>query len=186
MKHVLLFSSMIVASMLLACCGNSSTTSNKYGESGANAIQYVTESTDIQSENIESIDITSVDSLLTDDILDEKAFKEKCDAFYEQKISKDEFGKIVDEAAITMRDLYSSWRYGERNDSLRKLSQYNGAWRLVYTITVTTKSTAQHNVRVLMKEDGITPLMTEKDFKEKMNKRSGLIEAMTTKLNWDW
>lgn len=183
MKRVSYFGMVITILSLIICCDKN--VNNQYGQSGNNAIQYVKENSEVKSDVIESIEITQVDSLLSDDILDERAFKEKADIFYKTD-NKEEFGKTVDEVATQVRDLYSSWRYGERNDSLRKLSKYQDAWRLVYTVTITTKSTAQHNIRVLMDKDGITPQMTEKEFKERMNKRSGLIEAMTTKLNWDW
>ncbi len=182
MKNILLLGVIIMT--LFVCCGKNQ--GNKYGRGGTNACQFAIEKAGIQSEIIKSVDITYVDSLLTDDVLDEKKLKEKSYACYEKKISEKEFDKIKQEEETKMRDLFLSWKFKEKNDSLKKLAKYQGALKLVYTVTITTKSTAQQNYRVLMNEDGITPLMTEKEFKEKMNKTPFLVKAFIPFLNWDW
>lgn len=182
MKRFIYFG--VVTITLLVCC--SKKPGSSYGQGGTNACQYVIEKAGIQSDIIESVEITRVDSLLTDKILDEKNLKEKSYACFEKKISEDEFHAVIQEEGTKMRDLFLSWKFQDKNDSIKKLSKYQGALSLVYTVTITTKSTAQQNIRVLMKEDGITPLMTENEFKEKMNKEPFLIKALETLPSWDW
>lgn len=168
--------------LLLMSCSKGN---NEYGQGGENAIKYAIEQSDIELDNLENIEVTDADSMLTGLLYNEQEFKEKSDAFIENRISKEEFEVIVQEESNAMRDIYKLWRYGDNKDSLKSIGKYKDAWSLVYTITIIQKSMAHKNIRVIMEEDGITPKMTEDEFKAMMDKES-VIAALVGKLNWNW
>ena len=166
MKKAIIF---FVVMTLLSC--NDSVVS-KYGKGGQNAVQYLRERTlDVASE-IESIEVTGVDTLLSDVLLTfgSVEFARAGADFWDDKISKEDYQENIDIFSQTVTDITNSWMYPMVvNDSLRKLSKYDGAWRVVFEITTTMKSTSTKTTRVLMDNDGITPRMTEKEFTLNMN-----------------
>ena len=182
MKKYIYLSGVLFLSLLLMSCSKGN---NKYGQGGKNAIKYAIEQSNIEPDNLENIEVTDADSMLTGLLYNEQEFKEKSDAFVENRNSKEEFEVIVQEESNVMRDIYHLWRYGDNKDSLKSIGKYKDAWSLVYTITITEKSTAHKNIRVIMEEDGITPKMTEDEFKVMMGKES-IITALVGKLNWNW
>lgn len=141
-------------------------------QGGKNAMQYLREKTISVSSEIDKMEVTGVDSLLCDRalVLNSVAFAKAGADFWEGKISRDEYQKIIDKFSQTATDIAYSWQFSTViNDSLCKLDKYQYDWRKVYEITTTMKSTVTKTTRVLMDQDGITPRMTEKEFTDKIN-----------------
>lgn len=164
-KAVLLF----VMISLMSCNGN---VVSKFGKGGQNAVHYLKERTLSVSNEIEKMEVTGVDTLLSDVLLTfgSVEFASKGADFWEDKISKDEYQKSIDKISQIATDITNSWMYPMVvNDSLQKLSKYDGAWRVVYEITTTMKSNTTKTTRVLMDNDGITPRMTEMEFTSEIN-----------------
>ena len=91
--------------------------------------------------------IEGIDTLLTDDLPVLKA--------EEQSI----------EANEALADVYATWKRSEYGlDEIRMKPQYDGYWRLAYKVGI-----GNGIMRVLMDSMGIVPVMTEKEFFDKMN-----------------
>lgn len=166
MKKAILF---FMVTTLMSC---NSYVESKYGKGGQNAVQYLKERTLSVSSEIEKMEVTGVDTLLSDVLLTfgSVQFARAGADFWEEKISKEDYQKSIDEFSQIATDITNSWMYSMVvNDSLRKLSKYDGAWRVVFEITTTMKSTTTNKTRVLMDNDGITPRMTEKELTSAMN-----------------
>lgn len=165
--------------MTLMSCNDSVV--SKYGEGGQHALQYLRERTFNVDSEIEKMEVTGVDTLLSDVLLTfgSTDFAHTGADFWEDKISKEEYQKSIDKFSQIATDINNSWMYPVVvNDSLRKLNKYDGAWRVVFEITTTMKSTITKTTRVLMDNDGITPRMTEKEFTSDMNEwTEKIIEA---------
>lgn len=161
MKKVLLFIALMVT---MSSCN---TDQMKYGQGGKNACQYVKEQVPQLRDDIQNIEVIEEDSLLTDRILafDQARFAKAGADFWEGSLSRDDYQNIVNDAALVLYDIKSSWAYPLAvNDSLKRLSKYDDCWRKVYTIRVTMKSGTTKEPRVLMENDGITPRTLEMDF----------------------
>lgn len=159
MKKMFLF----IAVLFVSCNAEQS----KYGQGGHNACQFVKEQVPQLRDDIQSVKVIEEDSLLTDMILafDQVRFAKAGLDFLDGNLSRDNYQKIVNEEALILYDIKSSWAYPMVvNDSLKKLSKYDDCWRKVYTICVTMKSGTTKEPRVLMENDGITPRALEMDF----------------------
>ena len=76
-------------------------------------------------------------------------------------ISESQFKDYQDAAGNTLRDIYLSWGMQEDlKQGVHKNKEYDSYWRSVITVD---------GIRILMDKDGITPLASEKEFREKMN-----------------
>ena len=152
-------------------------------QGGKNAMQYLRERTISVSSEIDKMEVTDVDSLLCDRalVLNSVAFAKAGADFWEGKISRDEYQKIIDKFSQTATDIAYSWQFSTViNDSLCKLDKYQYDWRKVYEITTTMKSTVTKTTRVLMGQDGITPRMTEKEFMDEINEWTDkIVEAQS-------
>lgn len=152
-------------------------------QGGKNAMQYLRERTISVSSEIDKMEVTGVDSLLCDRalVLNSVAFAKAGADFWEGKISRDEYQKIIDKFSQTATDIAYSWQFSTViNDSLIKLDKYQYDWRKVYEITTTMKSTVTKTTRVLMDQDGITPRMTEKEFMDEINEWTDkIVEAQS-------
>ena len=141
-------------------------------QGGENAMQYLREKSIAIASEIDKMEVIGVDSLLCDRalVLNSVAFAKAGADFWEGKISRDEYQKIIDKFSQTATDIAYSWQFSTvTNDSLSKLEKYKYDWRKVYEVTTTMKSTVTTTTRVLMDQDGITPRMTEKEFTDDLN-----------------
>lgn len=139
----------------------------KYGKGGENAIQFVKEQVPGLRDDIASVEVIEEDSLLSDIALVHNAviFAKAGADFWQGTISREDYQRIIDEREHLLNDIEYSWRFPlVVNDSLKKLSKFDGMWRKVYKVLVTMKSGDTKNPRVLMDVDGITPRMMEVDF----------------------
>ena len=141
----------------------------RYGQGGENACQYVKEQVPGLREDIQSLEVIAEDSLLCDMVMSfgDITLSKQGAAFLTGEISKDQLRVTIDSIARAATDVEYSWRFSNViNDSLRKLSKYDGKWRKVYTVKVTMKSGITKEPRVLMDIDGKTPRMMERDMEK--------------------
>lgn len=167
--------------LVLLLCIFISACTTKYAETNITA--FVKEQLGDTSQNIESVEIIKTDSMLTDGILNEERLRSQSDSLVSGQISDDKFREIVDDAYAAYHDLYTCWRYGDKNDSLASLKKYVGMWKKTITVRVTYKSSATEDIRIVM--EGEKPVMTEDQFKSRMQRES-IIAALCGTLNWDW
>lgn len=140
---------------------------SKFGQGGENAEQYVREQFSSLREDIDDVEAIGEDSLLSDIALsfEQVRFAKAGADFWEGKISRKEYEKLIDEREQLLQDVLYSWQYPMVvNDSLRRLDKFDGMWRKVYKVRITMKSGVTKETRVLMDEDGVTPRETESDF----------------------
>lgn len=174
-----LFLLFILVTFLMACNSQS-----KNDEGKVNAIKYAEESVFNNMTGIKSIEVTCIDSVLIDDIIDEESFSKITNDFANGDVDETTLKTVVDSLSEIKKDIYLTWNGGSRKNDVR--GKYLGLWHSIYTVTAIMESGANHNIRVLMAKDGITPYMTEEDFKEQQRKNKGIINAMTNKFNWNY
>lgn len=135
----------------------------RYGQGGANAIQFVKERVPELKNDIDKIEVIGEDSLLTDlglTFASIRAANIKA-AYYEGRVSYDEMDRVLDSCKAELMVVEQSWKYGTVS---KKIKKYEYQWRKVYTIRVTMKSGVTKEPRVLMDQDGVTPRKLESDF----------------------
>ena len=171
--------SIIFAAMLIGCQGG-----NGFGQGGKNAAQYVKEQVPQQADNIASIETIAEDSLLCDMGFGfaEMELAKKGSALMQGTIKAEEYEALIDSISHAATDITYSWQFSEVvNDSLMKLSKYEGLWRKAYTVRVTMKSGDPREPRVLMDNDGITPRMMEVDMQKAIEDHTRrILEAQET------
>lgn len=150
----------------------------------SNASKYAEESTFSKMEGVKSIEVTAIDSVLTDEMMDESSFIALADKVTAGTVPEERLRETADSLHEIGRDIYLTWNGGDRKDAVR--AKYPGRWRILYTITATLESGAKKSIRVMMKEDGVTPDMTEDEFKQQEQKKSGVIRIMTGDYNWNY
>ncbi len=176
MKKIILTLAVLLT---IACSGEQS----KYGQGGENAVKYAKESTFNGLSGVKDVQITAVDSVLTDDMLDEADFVKKTEGIVNGSVTEEEIHMMVDSVSTISRDIYLTWVGDHRKDSIRE--KYAGHWHMLYSVTATLESGAKKTVGVVMDSDGVTPIMTDKEYKEQQKKKRGVIQAMTQTFNWD-
>lgn len=165
-----IFIAALVALMAVSC--NNGENKNTVDKGAENACQFVKEQIPELREDIASIEVIDVDTLLCDEMLSftQIEFAKTITDFLNDSISKKEFKEIIELRELVMKDIGNSWEFGiVVNDSLRRLEKYDGCWRKVYKVKVTTKSGTTREPRVLMDRDGETPRMLEMKFGKLFN-----------------
>lgn len=158
--------------MLLAACHQVKDSPANVG--AQNACSYVKENLSPQ-QDIAKIEVVNEDSLLSDigmTFAENQLIRLNTD-YLEEKISKADYLSILDSISNDATDVSRSWTYGDVvNDSLRRLSKYEGMWRKVYTVQVSMQSGTSNEYRILMEQDGTTPRMSEHEFSKVVNEFS--------------
>lgn len=171
MKHFFIF---IIVMMIITSCKQVKESSHHddFGKGGENAIQFVREQVPSQIENIAKMEVIEEDSLLSDIALvfERVRFAKAGADFWEGKISREDYRRIIDERAQLLQDIQYSWQFPTViNDSLKGMGKFNGMWRKVYKVRVTMKSGVTREPRVMMDEDGVTPRIIERDFEKELD-----------------
>ena len=143
----------------------------KFGQGGKNACQFVKEKVPGLREDIQSVEVINEDSLIGDiglTFAEQKLAQASAD-FTKGALTKDAFTAVIDSLTNVGTDIYYSWKYSiVANDSLKLLPKYEHLWRKTYTVRITMKSGVTQEVRVLMDNDGITPVTIEKDVEQEL------------------
>ena len=127
-------------------------------EGEQNAIKYAQEHANVQPI------IDGIDTLLCADmdVLSDSLYDIMIDDFEKGRISQQHFKDYQDEAGTALRDIYLLWTGNDyQKRDVRKNKDYDQYWRVVYSVD---------GIRILMDADGVTPVTTEKDFRDKMNR----------------
>lgn len=127
-------------------------------EGEQNAIRYAQE-----HANVSAV-IDKTDTLLCADveILSDSIYDVMFDNFEKGRISTQQFRDYQEKAGRTLLDIYLSWGIREElKQDVRKNKDYDPYWRIVYTVDGT---------RIMMDVDGVTPVTTEREFRDKMNR----------------
>lgn len=166
------------SALLTACSG-----SDKAADTAAdNAVKYAKESVFDKMIGVKSVEVTATDSVLTDDMIDEAAIETLADGVANGAIHEDSLRNALDNAGSVIYDIWSTWRGGARRDGVR--GKYTGRWHIVYTVTATMESGAQHDVTVLMDTDRTTPMMNGDEYAQKQREKKGVLQALTRELVW--
>lgn len=170
----------IITVMMMAAALAGCSDEQHISQAEANAIQYARESVFDKMTGVESVSVTASDSVLTDDMIDEQHFETLANDMVSGKVSEDEFRFALDSIGTVLHDIWKTWRGDYYKEDVE--GKYPGHWHAIYTVTATMKSGAEHKVRVLMKRDGITPDMTEDEYRNKQKKKQGVLKAVTHEL----
>ena len=126
-------------------------------EGEQNAIKYAQEHSNIQPI------IDGVDTLLCADmeILSDSLYDVMFDEFGKGRINPQQFKDYQEKAGTIIRDIYFSWLGNDyQKRDVRKNKDYDQYWRVVYSVD---------GIRILMDADGVTPVATEHEFRDRMN-----------------
>lgn len=148
---------------------------NKYGQGGENALQFVRALALEMQEDVISAEIVNEETLLTDRMLSlgQAQFATASSNYAQGKISRAQYQYLVDSTSLALQDVRNSWQKSNAvNDSLKTLVKYKYNWAKVYTLNVKLGNGETGDIRVLMDKDGITPLMTELQFEDQLQKYS--------------
>lgn len=158
MKKVLFL--LLVATIAVGC-------KNKYGEEGQNVEDYVADRVKLTGFEVKDVSVVGLDTLMSDDRIEFGSirFETMLIEFESEKISVKEYKDFLDSVMRHTYDIEFAWLSKEKNDSMRRLEKYEGAFRKVYTVKVKTDSRTQpeFNVRVLCDING-NPRMFEEQF----------------------
>lgn len=157
MKRLL---TLFIVSLLIAC------QQQPFDQGKQNAIQYVNEQFPLYRDDIASVEVIKTDTLLSDIalIFEMTKFAKAGTEFLQNNISRGEYQNIIDERESLINDINNSWSYKSVNDSLKRLTKFDGMWRRVYTIRITMKSSDVKEQRIMMENDGIKPYIIESKF----------------------
>lgn len=142
---------------------------SQYGTGGENACQFVKEQVPGLREDIAKIEVIGEDSLLGDLGLTFASIRagDIKMGYYQGKVSYDEMSRVLDSCQTELMYVEQSWKYGNIS---KKQERFKYQWKKVYTVRVTMKSGVKKEPRVMMENDGITPLILEMDFFSKLDK----------------
>jgi hypothetical protein len=128
-----------------------------HSEGERNAIKYAKEHANVQPV------IDGIDTMLCADmeILSDSLYDVMFDGFCKGRINQQQFRDYKEKAGTAIRDIYFSWlgNYHQKRD-VRKNKDYDQYWRVVYSVD---------GIRILMDADGVTPVATEHEFRDRMN-----------------
>lgn len=126
-------------------------------EGEQNAIKYAKEHANVQPV------IDGIDTLLCADmeILSDSLYDVMFDGFCKGRINQQQFRDYQEKAGTAIRDIYFSWlgNYLQKRD-VRKNKDYDQYWRIAYSVD---------GIRILMDADQVTPVATEREFRDRMN-----------------
>ena len=128
-----------------------------FSEGEQNAIKYAKEHANVQPV------IDGIDTLLCADmeILSDSLYDVMFDGFAKGTITNQQFKDYQEKAGTVIRDIFLSWNGNDyQMRDVRKNKDYDPYWRIVYSVD---------GIRILMEADDVTPVTTEKDFRDKMN-----------------
>lgn len=139
----------------------------KYGQEGQHVVDYVSDNIKVTGFEAKNISIESVDTLLSDDRIDfgMTEFESTYYKYMNGEMTTKAYRNFLDSVIRHTYDIEFAWMSKEKNDSMRGLDKYIGAFRKVYTVNVVTDSKTQPTMtlRVLCEQDG-KPRMFESLF----------------------